>query len=101
VEDIGPRKFEPVMRTLAVLSLHALGRFYQKSCRTEDAALFDTLRKLADAYDELIKQPVGAPIRVEVGDGAWVGKVDRMETSRGFELIINTRTYLSAGETAR
>jgi hypothetical protein len=70
---------------LAIISGHALGRFFERTGRRTHAALVADLAVLADAG------PDGD--RVAVGDGWWMGAVVPMQGKHGITSARSIRTY--------
>jgi len=68
----------------ASLSLHALARRYERSRRTDPAAVFADLARLAEAGTD-----AG---RAAVPGGGWLGDQITTETTRGIMQELSVRT---------
>lgn len=86
--------------TVALLPLHALGRWYQRSLANNDAALFADLAQLACAYGEILRNHSALGNRKFLGpasSGLWAGSVaERLSEATGRqEQVLNVRTFVS------
>ncbi len=85
--------------TVALLPLHALGRWYQRSLLNSDAALLADLAQLAGAYGKIL--PTDASVDNlkflwPTTGGQWAGSItERMSEATGREeRVLNVRTFL-------
>ena len=91
-----------VVDTTALLTLHALGRWYQRSLDNSDAALRLDLARLAAAYGTILESGTATARRKFHWPGAsghWVGSITRRlsEATGRQEQILNVRTFLPGG----
>jgi hypothetical protein len=87
---------EPV----ALLPLHALGRWYQRSLANDNVPLLASLARLAASYGKILEGHYMTGNRKFLksdGSGQWAGSLtDRFsETTGRNEKILNVRTFLS------
>lgn len=94
-----PKRFRATHATLAVVSLHALARRYQRADDKCHGAVLRDLRVLAEKQDALVLLGDGAPFHVPCSDGGvWAGVIRATRLSPENEtLVLFVRTYLSAG----
>ena len=92
-----PRHFHATHVTLAIVSLHALARRYQRGLAIEDAAVIHDLQSLAEQHEAMIPADPGSSFSVRcAGGGVWRGTVCIAyfvadEPTR----ILNVRTYIN------
>jgi hypothetical protein len=85
--------------TVALLPLHALGRWYQRSLANNDDALLADLAQLAGAYGKIL--PIDAAVDNlkflwPTTGGQWAGSItERLSEATGREeQVLNVRTFL-------
>ena len=88
--------------TVALLSLHALGRWYQRSLANSDAALLADLARLAGAYGKILHIHAATGNRKflwPATSGQWAGSItERFSEATGRqEQVLNVRTFLPEG----
>ena len=78
------RVAENICRTMqdlvVLLSLHALGRWFQRSLDNSETALLADLAALGASYGAMLSEherTLDPRFRVQVAGGAWVGEVNR------------------------
>jgi hypothetical protein len=91
-----------MVETAALLPLHALGRWYQRSLDNSDAALLADLAQLAGAYGEILDTHSAAGNRKflwSAASGVWAGSVtDRLSEATGREeRVLDVRTFMPTG----
>ena len=91
-------KLSLAMHTLAAISLHGLGRRYQRGADTSDAAIIADIRALAAAHERLVKLPEDTRFDVALPGGRWLGTVldVRAAASGGVDRILSGRTFVEA-----
>ena len=92
-----PRHFHATHLTLAIVSLHALARRYQRGLAIEDAAVIHDLRPLAEQHEAIIPADPGSSFSIRCsGGGLWHGTVSIAyfvaDRPTG---ILNVRTYMN------
>jgi hypothetical protein len=93
--DIAPHRFEFAMPSLVTVSLHALGRRYQRAVDVSDTAIFDDLHTLARSHLRLATGAVGDAFEVEASGGCWHGNVTDAATNAGTDRILSVRTFMT------
>lgn len=97
VLDIRPRVFGYDIVSLCNISLHTLGRWFQRAVSTEDEALMDDLRVLAKAHASLAASDT-TDFSVRTAAGAyWRGSMVETEDPRTpgtIDLVCSVRTFL-------
>jgi hypothetical protein len=84
------RQAETMATTLAAVSLHALGRWYQRAFTTNDAAMLLDLALVIEAVPPL--DPNATDIQLPSGNGgSWRGAI--VETLNG-KSVFNIRTFV-------
>jgi hypothetical protein len=91
--DAEPYCFSFVMPSLVTVSLHALGRRYQRAVAVTDEAIFADLHTLARAHPRLTAGDVGAAFEVNASGGCWHGNITDAATSAGTDRILSVRTF--------
>jgi hypothetical protein len=90
---IGPKKCYWSTVPIASISLHALGRWMQRSAKTDDQSLMRDLQVLALAAVNLRDQP--GDFSVPAGDGQWTGMVGGLQEPDGkLSPAVHVRTFL-------
>jgi hypothetical protein len=92
--------------TAAILPLHALGRWYQRSLDNREAALISDLGRLAAAYGIILDKAAAtrdAGFFCVAASGRWAGSVTRRfsEVTQRQERILNVRTFLAGAAVPR
>ena len=89
--EVAPGRFRLDPMKLSAVSLHAVGRWFERTFRNGQAELMADLRTLALAADDARLATPGE-FEVAAGDGRWVGVV--MEIQDGIR-ILGARSFLS------
>ena len=92
-----PRHFHATHLTLAIVSLHALARRYQRGLAIEDAAVIHDLRPLAEQHEAIIPaDPVYSSAYRCTGGGLWHGTVCiAYSVADKPTRLMNVRTYMN------
>lgn len=89
-----PPKLSQLQR--AVVSLHALGRHYQRCTDRSDAALMEDLRTLGtSALHDREAYPLDTAFRVTTPHGDWVGTTNKVSLEGKSRACFNVRTFLT------
>ena len=100
------RVAENICRTtqdlVVLLSLHALGRWFQRSLDNSETALLTDLAALGSNYGAILadhERTRDTRFRVPAAGGAWVGEVNRRysEATLKEERVAAVATFLPAG----
>jgi hypothetical protein len=99
--DVAPGICRVTAEPAAVLSLHALGRWYQRALDTSVTALLAGLGRLASAYAGILDESgeTGHPgFLCSTAGGQWAGSVTRRfsEVTGRREAVLDIRTFLPA-----
>jgi hypothetical protein len=82
---------------LVSLSLHSIGRYFQRSLPNDDGTLMTAIYDIAKAAPDLIEAAATATereIRIDTTTGAWVGHLARYRDLKGHEsLHVAIRTF--------
>jgi len=95
--SIAPRReLLLAMHTLCSVSLHALGRRYQRGADRSDAAILADIHALAAAYERLSALPEGTRFTVDVPGSRWRGTTldIRGHYSGRMERVPSARTFV-------
>ena len=97
---VAPGVCQLMVDAVALLPLHALGRWYQRAFNNCDAALISDLGCLAAAYGGILGEVAAnrdPNFFCPVASGQWAGSVTQRfgEATQRQERILNVRTFLS------
>jgi hypothetical protein len=93
-----PSVLSPVLN-VALFSLHALGRFYQRAFETSDVALIDAIAAVAEMRTKLKDEPgtgecLSQAIEIQTRVGTSRGVVEPIMNHRDkMDIVINVRTF--------
>jgi hypothetical protein len=88
---LSKRQVETKAATVAAVSLHAMGRWYQRAFATNDYAMMHDLALVVTAASALVTEAADAVRVPSPNGGSWRGAV--VETLEG-NRIVNVRTFL-------
>jgi hypothetical protein len=97
---VAPGRCQLMIETAALVSLHALGRWYQRSIDSSEVALNSDLIRLTEACGQILDDhaATGDPnFRCRTAYGQWAGLITRRlsEVTDRQERVLNVRTFLS------
>jgi hypothetical protein len=80
---------------LVNVSMHALGRRYERGgARTDDTVMAD-LQALTTAYPDTIRRPLDSEFKISAGSGFWIGTTEMVRNQGGYRIpIMSTRTFV-------
>lgn len=98
--DVAPHRFSFVMPSLVSVSLHALGRRYQRGLDVSDEAVLGDMHVLAQSHMRLAAGEAGELVDIDMEDGRWCGHLADATNPNGggIDRIFCARTYKEAKE---